>query len=265
MEVQINSYMEVPSTNVLLRQAIDEGEAEGFVVFALSQTEGEGRRGNEWKSPMGGLYLSILLRPQLPQSEWGTFAPVAALAVHRALSELVPDRASQLQIKWPNDIIVTADAVSTTARRETAEGRLRKLAGISNEAYQGALCTGIGVNIFHDGKPLDMAGTNQPWYLSDLGFPQGDDMTMDIQKAAEAVLTSVIRMYFEWSAKGFAAFSNEYNKHLALKGKKVIVSDTADGETVLGTCKAIDSHGYLHLDDAEGRDIRIASGSLDLA
>ena len=52
-----------PSTQDVVRGLAETGEPEGLVIQSLQQTKGRGRHGNDWVSPMGNLYVSLLLRP----------------------------------------------------------------------------------------------------------------------------------------------------------------------------------------------------------
>ena len=55
----------VGSTNTETKVLLAEGETEGLIVVAHTQTSGRGRRGRPWLSPLGGLYFSIILSPRL--------------------------------------------------------------------------------------------------------------------------------------------------------------------------------------------------------
>ena len=97
---------EVASTNEVVKTALREGKAEGLVVRARRQTGGYGRQGRIWDSPEGGLYMSMLLRPDVAGSGLATLSLVAGLAVQRALAAMAeaPFR-DAIQLKWPNDIV----------------------------------------------------------------------------------------------------------------------------------------------------------------
>jgi BirA family biotin operon repressor/biotin-[acetyl-CoA-carboxylase] ligase len=104
-------------------------------VLAERQTAGRGSHGRHWESPAGNLYLSALLRPDVPAAQAGRLALMAAVALAEALAPHAPD----LTLKWPNDVL-----------RDGA-----KLAGIltdSEAAPDGSLgwvIFGIGVNLAH--------------------------------------------------------------------------------------------------------------------
>lgn len=93
---------EVGSTNEYLVKLAHQGAPEGTLVVAGRQVSGRGRHGRSWVSPPGGLYLSLLLRPEsLPGT--GSLVPlVAALALAQTVEELGGTAA----LKWPNDLLI---------------------------------------------------------------------------------------------------------------------------------------------------------------
>jgi BirA family biotin operon repressor/biotin-[acetyl-CoA-carboxylase] ligase len=124
----------VESTQKVVSEAARAGAAEGLAVVAGQQTAGKGRAGRSWWSPpVGGLYLSLLLRPNLPTeyTPWVTMtlAVGAAEAIEQVCGLLV-------DIKWPNDL----------------QWQGRKLAGVLAEgAFTGDrldyVVAGIGLNV----------------------------------------------------------------------------------------------------------------------
>ncbi len=75
----------------------------GLVLRADSQTAGRGRRGREWFSPPGNLYVSLLLRPDCKPVQGATLGFVAAVALGRVLRDLTP---AEVLHKWPNDLLI---------------------------------------------------------------------------------------------------------------------------------------------------------------
>lgn len=152
MNLRVQSFDEVTSTNNLVKAAIDSGESEGLVIRALQQNAGYGRQGRGWKSPRGGLYSSWLLRPQVSPRHLPTLSLVVGLAVQEACRHCVAELGGEMgsrrmAVKWPNDVVVT----------ESGKLGFEKLCGISTEAYHGALCVGIGINVC---SPDFLAGIN---------------------------------------------------------------------------------------------------------
>ena len=123
---------ECPSTNALLKAMAREGAEDGTVLIARRQTEGRGRLGRSFVSPEGGVYLSMLLRPEPAAAErLPELSACAALAVRRALL----DFGVEPGIKWPNDLLLQG----------------KKICGILPETLvQGeriAVILGVGINL----------------------------------------------------------------------------------------------------------------------
>jgi BirA family biotin operon repressor/biotin-[acetyl-CoA-carboxylase] ligase len=95
---------ETSSTNDVAREHARKGARSGFLVAASRQTAGRGRLGRNWESPPDrGLYVSLLLRPDLPRAEAGKLTILSSVATVDAVemvSGLHP------KIKWPNDLMV---------------------------------------------------------------------------------------------------------------------------------------------------------------
>ena len=96
------------STNSLLWKQATQGEKEGAVIIAKRQTGGKGRLGRSFCSDEGGLYMSLLLKPQLCPEDTALITPLAALSVAEALGDLF---GIQADIKWVNDIYVNGKKV----------------------------------------------------------------------------------------------------------------------------------------------------------
>ena len=127
---EIEFYDSIPSTNDRARELAGEG-AENVVVLADEQTGGKGRLDREWASPSGGIWLSILVRPDIPATQ----APIYTLAAAVATTRAVRDAGVEASIKWPNDVLVDG----------------RKVAGILTEMEGEAdrvswLVVGVGLN-----------------------------------------------------------------------------------------------------------------------
>ena len=91
----------VESTNAVARERAEAG-ASDLVVLADEQIGGRGRREREWQSPSGGVWASVVLRPDRPPAAVSLLTFAAAVAV----TEAVRERGVDAAIKWPNDVIV---------------------------------------------------------------------------------------------------------------------------------------------------------------
>jgi BirA family biotin operon repressor/biotin-[acetyl-CoA-carboxylase] ligase len=139
---QILRFDSLPSTNLEAARQAADGAAEGLCIVASEQTAGRGRLQRQWVSPKkGGLYFSILLRPQFEQITWPLLTLMAAVAVQDALQEAC---ALDTDIKWPNDILVGD----------------KKLCGILAETVETpagrAVVLGIGINLSRNSLPEEL-------------------------------------------------------------------------------------------------------------
>ncbi len=92
----------VDSTNLYVRSLCNLRATEGTAVFASCQTDGRGRRGRVWQSPdSDGVYMSVLLTPDMPYDKLSLLSLYAAVAVRSAIKEVT---GLECDIKWPNDL-----------------------------------------------------------------------------------------------------------------------------------------------------------------
>ena len=131
---RILCFAQLDSTNTYAKQAAQEGGEDGLVIIADEQTGGRGRLGRVFHSPKKGLYLTALLKPDLPP--WDVI-PVTALAAVAAMRAVERTCGVCPGIKWTNDLVLNG----------------RKIAGILTEmgveGESGALqyvVVGIGIN-----------------------------------------------------------------------------------------------------------------------
>ncbi|MFC6835454.1 biotin--[acetyl-CoA-carboxylase] ligase [Halomarina ordinaria] len=128
----VEHHDSLDSTNRRARVLAESG-ATDVVVVADEQTGGRGRLDRTWESPPGGVYLSVVCRPDLSM----TRAPLYTLAASVAIARTTREAGVDARIKWPNDVLAGEER--------------RKLAGIRTEV-QGEtdrvawLVCGIGVN-----------------------------------------------------------------------------------------------------------------------
>src|SRR5512147_1706678 len=98
---EIHLFREVASTNTLAMEMASNGAPEGTVVIAETQTSGKGRLGRKWLSPQGNLYLSVILRPDIPLHKAPLITLMGAVAVVTATRK---NCGADAAIKWPNDL-----------------------------------------------------------------------------------------------------------------------------------------------------------------
>lgn len=248
------------STNELVKEAIRAGEPEGLVITALTQGAGYGRTGHEWKSPLGGLYFSILLRPDMPIEQLPTLSQVSSLAIRDALGDLDMSLQETLKIKWPNDVMCTGS----------------KLAGISLENIGGAVCMGVGVNIFQPMNVRDriVGGKYTPAYVSELCnwgvMPRVDEHGLStaqgllMEQTLVYILMRFGALYQEWRAGGFGVLRERYLENLDLLGREVTVENLAGEFFAQGIVVNVNEVGQLVLRDAANNYYTVSSGEVHL-
>ncbi|MDR3793018.1 MAG: biotin--[acetyl-CoA-carboxylase] ligase [Terracidiphilus sp.] len=92
------------STNNDAMKMARAGAAHGTVCLADAQSAGRGRGGHAWESRAGeGLYVSVVLRPGVPQQRWPLIPLCAGLAAMDAIEAAAGVRAD---LRWPNDVLV---------------------------------------------------------------------------------------------------------------------------------------------------------------
>lgn len=107
---EITIFQETDSTNIQAFRLASAGAAEGTIIIAESQTGGKGRLGRKWVSPSGeNLYLSIIVRPDIPTLTAPRLTLVAAVALSETLDSI---GATEHRIKWPNDILFKNKKIS---------------------------------------------------------------------------------------------------------------------------------------------------------
>jgi BirA family biotin operon repressor/biotin-[acetyl-CoA-carboxylase] ligase len=103
------NFKEIDSTNEKAHSLALEGFRDGTVITADRQTKGRGRRGNLWHSPEGGLYCSIILKPNIKTKNTPLFEKMVGIAVCETIASLVSQKPT---IKTPNDILINGKKVA---------------------------------------------------------------------------------------------------------------------------------------------------------
>ena len=137
----------LPSTNQAAKKLAIEGAAHGTTVLASGQTEGRGRLGRTFFSPVGaGLYMSVLLRPEIGSADAVLVTIAAAVAVCLAVEETT---GIQLGIKWVNDLLLGKKKVGGIL----TEG----ITAFESGAVE-AVVVGVGLNLTDAPFPPELDG-----------------------------------------------------------------------------------------------------------
>ncbi|MBN2372871.1 biotin--[acetyl-CoA-carboxylase] ligase [bacterium] len=167
--------METSSTNEDAHSIALQGFKDGSVITAKRQTKGRGRRGNRWCSPEGGLYCSIILRPDIAAKDGWIFERLTCIAVWHTIAESINKNP---ELKPPNDLLF----------------RGKKVAGILIESRGGEerldyIVAGIGINC---STPLDSFPPDLRARVTTLSHESG----MDIHPSG--VLKTLMKQMNHW-------------------------------------------------------------------
>ena len=96
-------FDEVKSTNTVAKFLAMNGAENGTVVISEKQTDAKGRSGKAWASPVGGIWLSLIVKPNVDYSKLPMITIGTGVAVAKAIERT---GITSAEIKWPNDIII---------------------------------------------------------------------------------------------------------------------------------------------------------------
>lgn len=135
-ESEIHYFQELDSTMNKAREFAKKGYPEYTVIIAERQNQGRGRLKRHWYSDTGGLYFTIILKPEISPRSAYKYNFVTSLVLARTLNEMFHIDA---MVKWPNDILVGMKKLSGMLSEMEAEANLVSFINI-----------GIGLNVNND-------------------------------------------------------------------------------------------------------------------
>ncbi len=93
---------ETASTNHIARTLEPVGTDRLSIVIAGMQTGGRGRHNRRWRSPPGGIWMSVVDHStRQPPSAW-----IDQLAMSIAVTDVTSILGVESQLKWPNDVVI---------------------------------------------------------------------------------------------------------------------------------------------------------------
>jgi BirA family biotin operon repressor/biotin-[acetyl-CoA-carboxylase] ligase len=242
---QVYHFEQLASTNTTALQLAEEGAVEGTLVLADSQSAGHGRGNHGWHSPPGaGLYLSLILRPDLKLSAICPLTLSVGIAAAQALTRL---SGIEVQVKWPNDLIL---------RDKKVGGIL--LETVSQQKQVKHLVIGIGININQSAQEFPPGLQERATSLQ-----AETGMIFERSKVLEQLLLELEETYFLFLRQGLKPLIPQFNQLDYLNGEEVRVN-TPSG-LLQGETAGIDETGALLLRLPGANKLkRIISGSAQL-
>lgn len=233
---------EQESTNQTAKMLAEQGASHGTLVVAERQVSGRGRRGRPWHSPKGsGIWMSILLRPQIHPMSASMLTLVAAMAVYDAISSRVEGCA----IKWPNDIVINGRKVCGILTEMSSE--------LDNIHY---VVIGIGINVNTDGFPEDIAAVAASMHVITGEYYKRAEIIADVWKSFEKYYDQFLQ------TENLSLMVESYNQRLVNMGRKVYIEER--GSQYEGTACGIDSEGALLVEKTDGTRTAVISGEVSV-
>ncbi|PYZ94540.1 biotin--[acetyl-CoA-carboxylase] ligase [Salipaludibacillus keqinensis] len=233
----------VTSTQVIAHQLVNEGAREGTIVVADEQTAGKGRLGRTWDSQHEtGIWMSLILKPLVDFRQAPQLTLVAAVALARALQN---KSGQQIDIKWPNDLLVNG----------------KKICGILTELQADpdrikSVIIGIGVNVNHEHFPQEITDI-----ATSLKKESGKNF--DRAELITDILDEFSWLYEAYLTNGFSLIKPLWEAHSLSIGKKVIARRAKD--SLVGIALGINENGVLLLQDETGHVHEIYSADIEIS
>ncbi len=237
----IYHFFKIDSTNRVALQLGHEGEAHGTVVLAEEQSAGRGREGRAWHSERAsGIYMTVLLRPEISPTEAPLLTLLAGLAARDAIAEqtgITPD------LRWPNDLLLGG----------------KKLGGILTEMHAEPerirfVIIGIGLNVNHARMPdkLEEIATS-------LRMETGRSHSR--LELAVKLLGRLESYYNQFLKQGSRSILDRFAEVSSFaRGKRVRIANGR--ETFVGTTDGLAPNGLLRVKREDGRIETVISGDV---
>ncbi|MDR3600148.1 MAG: biotin--[acetyl-CoA-carboxylase] ligase [Desulfosporosinus sp.] len=220
---------ELVSTNVRAKELARQGGVHGQIVLAKYQSLGQGRLQRQWESPRGGLWMSVVLRPDLSLADASKLTLAASVAIVDALEELFQLR---IGIKWPNDLVFNGQKLA---------GILGEVVGEWNAVQTLILGMGINVNFPRERLSAPLKATT---LYEILGYE------VDLNILAAAILKHLEDKLISLEKKEFEDLRLSWLARAVGLGEDVRI---LQGEQVLqGVFKGISIDGALILETKDG-------------
>ncbi len=233
-------HTELPSTQSRAIELARAGAAVGTTVVAARQARGVGRLDHRWESPVGGLYLSALVRPGPAESA------LVPLASGGAIAEAIGQRWDvPIRVKWPNDLLIPGPPTAS-----------RKLGGVIADRIVGpagpVAVVGVGINVR---RPL--AGWPPLRPLVAVALDEVLDVGPTVEEVESVVVPALERVGTELTSNhGRQAALDRTRRLLHGLGKYALL----DGRPV-GQIRGLADDGALEL-ELDGEPMTIRAGDL---
>ncbi|MGN0929706.1 MAG: biotin--[acetyl-CoA-carboxylase] ligase [Alphaproteobacteria bacterium] len=216
----------VDSTNVYAKSLVLNGKDSNFIIVADTQTQGKTTKSNSfWESPAGNLYFTMAVKIDKHFQKFShLFSFLTALSLVESVKNLSSN--ANIKIKWPNDVLFN----------------VKKLSGILIEKEKDFIIIGVGVNIAHFPKDINIK------YPTTSLLNEG--INIDKDKFAQIFAEQIIKN-LNWCIKTeFSGLINRIKNYMYKIGEEIFI--TFNNENFVGIFENIDSNGGIVLKTDNG-------------
>lgn len=235
----IHFYEEVESTNNTAKKFVENNAPEGTVIIAEHQTAGRSRKRADWISPEGGIYMTMILRPEVTLLEASKLTIVTGVSIAKTLHDKFD---VNVGIKWPNDLLIGN----------------KKICGILTEAVTEkdkleAVLVGIGIDVNIDEKDI-------PDEIQNIATSVKKETNIELNRAEimREFFKTFEDLYEEFKIDNFKYIVSEWRRLSSTTGNRVKVYK--DGKAVIADAVGITNNGALIIETDDGKLEKITSG-----
>ena len=239
---KIYYFEKIDSTQNFALELAQKPHENGSLVIAKRQTHGRGRLNRKWVSPKGGIWMSILLRPNFEPAYTSLFPMATSLALAVSIEKTLD---IQTELKWPNDVTING----------------KKVAGILIDASVESnkidyLIIGIGINFKINPGMISKSIKQKNYGITTLTHK---DQSVSPVELIQQFLLELENTYNKVLAGTTGTIQKEWIKKSSTIGKNVTVTTTTG--TLKGKVTGIDKTGALLL-SSKGKVQRILAGDI---
>lgn len=240
---QVFFFDTLDSTQIQAIKMASDSKNNGAIIIAKKQTSGKGRANRKWYSPEGGIWLSIIIRPEFDISMITLFPIASATALCKAMEKSLDVKP---ELKWPNDITINGKKVAGILVDASLE---------SNKIEN--IVLGIGINFDINVAEIEKKLENTPNFygIATLKNYQKDTSVVTFVQIFLKELEEIVDLLNKGQVRKII---NEWTKRSSTIGK-VVEFSTNDGK-VRGKAVKIDDDGALVVFDK--KNIRVLSGDI---
>lgn len=233
-------YFKCLSSTQDFAKKIAEKEKEGTVVIADKQTKGRGRHNRMWFSPKGGVYLSIILKPDMPIQDVSKLTLLSCVAISNTIEKQANIKTS---IKWPNDVLI----------------KDKKIAGILTEGNiqnnkLNFTVVGIGINLNNKIKLKERI------LYPATSIREEINKEIEKEKFIENLLFDFDKMYTYFKKNNFSKVIKIWKNKTSTLGNYVTVLQ--GNKKITGLAIDIDEDGFLILKDKKSNIVKVITGDI---